>query len=137
MGEADGMSYWHVVQARKINALATVDPNERQLHIDVKTSSKYADDLKLLQKGIFLNAGQGYELSFDASIQPKGDMFVALTDEDGNVYEKQKVKVSSRIQKYHFAFKNLQLPHDDKNAQLVFYLGDVKKSITIDNIHLR
>ncbi|WP_241475186.1 family 16 glycosylhydrolase [Priestia flexa] len=137
VGEADGMSYWHVVQEGKMSASASVDPNERQLHIDVKKSSKHEDDLKLLQKGILLNAGDSYELSFDASTQPKGDVFVALTDEAGNVYEKQKVSVSSKTQKYHLVFKNLQLTRDDENAQLVFYLGGVKKSMTIDNIHLR
>ncbi|GAB1766878.1 family 16 glycosylhydrolase [Priestia megaterium] len=137
IGEANGMSYWHLLNFNRAVAGASVDFSNRELNINIKKPGKHLDDIKLVQKGVVITAGDNYELSFDATSPSRGNIAAALTNQEGKVYEQKVIKLSHEKQRYHLMFKDLDLKADDTNAQLVFGLGNVKKDIQLDNIKLR
>ncbi|WP_139905332.1 cell wall-binding repeat-containing protein [Clostridium thermarum] len=135
LGDMTRMNYWNF----KVNdgqAVASVDPDARELKVNITDGSQNAEAITLDQQGLELREKCTYKVSFKGR-SDRGEMpiKVHMTNADGSVEysEIQEFTLTSDMQEYSFEFK---ASTTDKNSKLTIYLGGESKTIYLDNISM-
>ncbi|MCL6603879.1 MAG: carbohydrate binding domain-containing protein [Paenibacillus sp.] len=134
LGEPNRLSYWHTEVANGAAASSVVNA-QGTLNLQVTQASSNAGDVKLLQKGIYLIAGQDYELTFEAASTSNRSANVKLLGKDGSVYAEQVVDLTPVNQEFKVDFLNLA-GATDHEGQFVLELGGSTGTISLDNFNL-
>jgi hypothetical protein len=134
-GEADRLSYWHLISSSGAASTYSVNPDERKLNVTVSNGGATASDVLLLQKGIQLLNGHDYKLTFDASVNENRTITVQLRSPDGSVvYAAGDMDLTTSLASKTFTFSMGGATTDA--AQLVFLLGGANGSLKFDNVRL-
>ncbi|WP_309122810.1 carbohydrate binding domain-containing protein [Paenibacillus sp.] len=138
LGEPNRMSFWHVLTVGKAAATASVDPEARELVVDVSKGGQADRDVRILQRGLSLLDGHDYALTFDAEASNARELVVALVDADGGVIASTPVSLKSpkRKREIAVAFDDVAVFGDPGAQQLVFFLGGKSGSVRLDNVKL-
>ncbi|WP_378912730.1 family 16 glycosylhydrolase [Metabacillus iocasae] len=136
IGEANGMSYWHLLNSGKAVVSSNVDAEERKLKMDIEKRGKHASEIQLVQRGILISPDHDYNLSFDVQSSHKNEVEIQIVNQEGKVYGKEVVKLVKGEQHIELTFKELAMNVSDPYSQLVFQLGNSKGTIELDNIQL-
>lgn len=134
LGYVHRMTYWNFIDNTSL-ALASVEPNDRKLRVDIPASALNPEDVALVQKGISLIDGNTYELTFEANANLPKDIYVDLLSTDGTSYgllQPIAVTTSSNLHTVTFDLQGAV----ERNGQLVFYLGGSEATVFVDNIVL-
>ncbi len=133
IGEADGMSYWHLVHNGKAVPSSSVDSEKRELTIDIGKPGKKVEDIQLVQRGILISKDDRYNVSFKVTSSHDNKVKVKIANKDGEAYASEEVKLSKGEQMVTLPFEKLS---DDSNAQFILELGHAKGTIKLDNMRL-
>ncbi|MCT2536644.1 carbohydrate binding domain-containing protein [Aquibacillus koreensis] len=134
VGAMDRMTYWDFT-TDGANADATVDPDSRELHINMTEGGADQNQVMLTQTGINLLQDNDYELTFDGAADANRDLKVQLISQDGaTIYGEQTINLTTSMSTHSFSFAMSE--ETDINGQLVFLLGGNNSNVTLDNIEL-
>nr|ABJ15796.1 endo-beta-1,3-glucanase [Paenibacillus sp. CCRC 17245] len=143
LGTMDRMKYWHFVTEAPdggADASASVDPDARELAVDIRSGGSHPQAVRLLQKGINLLQNDTYELTFEAKAGSPRSIGVTLLSKDGStIYGKAEgLAVGTTAEQQTVTF-TMPVQVSDPEGQLVFELGGGqagKAALTLDNIRL-
>lgn len=133
-GEADRLTYWHVLKSDGASAVASVDPAERKFNLAVAQGGSGLHSIQLVQRGLQLIQGLEYELSFDGKVAANRPIEVELMSKDGISYGRQQLTLDPETRRLTAGFK--MEGASDEAAQIVFHLGGAAGTVQLDNIRL-
>lgn len=129
------MAYWNVT---KTGAAANVYVPEatRELTADITDGRTAAGALTLDQKGVQLQNGNGYKLSFKARAAAGRTIKVKLASKDGATayLPEQEITLTTSMQTFEVPFA--MEAATDNESQLVFLLGGNDSDVYIDDVSL-
>ncbi|WP_217594516.1 carbohydrate binding domain-containing protein [Cohnella sp. GbtcB17] len=137
-GEPDRMSYWHLATANGAAASAAVPANpvaERKLNVNIANGGGMPNDVKLIQKGLYLLSGNDYELTFDAKASQERSIEVGLYRKDGTPIASRTALLGTAGKQVRLSFERLS-GASDAEGQLIFALGGMTDAVQIDNVKL-
>jgi len=137
-GEPDRMSYWHLATANGAAASAAVPANpvaERKLNVNIANGGGTPNDVKLIQKGMYLLSGNDYELTFDAKASQERSIEVGLYRKDGTPIASRTAQLGTAGKQIRLSFERLP-GASDAEGQLIFALGGMADALQIDNVKL-
>lgn len=135
LGDSSRMNYWNF-NVNSGQAVASVNPDTRELKVDIADGGLNASGISLDQQGLELREKCTYKVSFKGRVET-GNMPIQLqmTNDDGSVTYStiQEFALSTEMKEYSFEFKPST---SDNNSKLTIYLGGEKKKIYLDNISM-
>ena len=135
LGDSSRMNYWNF-NVNSGQAVASVNPDTRELKVDVANGGQNINSISLDQQGLELREKCLYKVSFKARVDA-GNMPIQLqlTNDDGSVTysEIQEFSLTTDMDQYSFEFKPSV---SDNNSKLTIYLGGERKKIYLDNISM-
>jgi len=131
----DRMSYWNVT---KTGATATVSVPEstRELTANITDGGASANAITLDQKGLQLQKGNGYSLTFKAKADAARTIKVKVASKDGtsSYMAEQEIPLTTTMQAITVPFT--MSADNDMESQLVFLLGGNNADVFIDDVEL-
>lgn len=134
-GRMDRMTYWNF-EVNGAEALASVDPDARELAVFIIEGGSSVDSIKLVQNGMNLLPTDEYMVTFDAKATEDRDIVVALLSKDGsiNYSSNQVISLTAHMDTKVFSFV---MPNvEDIEGQLSFFLGGNNHDVVIDNVRM-
>ncbi|GFZ31069.1 hypothetical protein CSC2_15950 [Clostridium zeae] len=136
LGTIDRMEYWNLQNLGSSAAVASVDPNTRELQVAISNGGYIADSINLLQKGMNLLPTDKYKVTFDGRAAAARQIKVALISKDGrtNYSGDQTIDLTNTMGEKSFEFT---MPNvTDTEGQLVFKLGLGSETVYLDNVKM-
>ena len=131
----DRLAYWNVTKSGAA-AEVKVPENTRELTIDITDGGASTDALTVDQKGIQLENGIEYRLTFRARAAAGRSIEVKIVSKDGAIsyLAGQQITLTEAMQTFAIPF-NMEAATDNE-SQLVFMLGGNDKDVYIDDVSL-
>ncbi|MCA0984272.1 carbohydrate binding domain-containing protein [Halobacillus yeomjeoni] len=137
-GDFSRMVYWDFATQNGADAVASVDPDDRFLHIDVSDGGTNPEDIQLKQTGLQFLKGNTYELTFRAKAEQSGETAVIdfISSDGATSYSGQKsVSLDADWNTYTVPFE-MTTETTDLEGQLLIHLGGAVSDISIDDVRL-
>ncbi|MCR2823116.1 carbohydrate binding domain-containing protein [Lederbergia panacisoli] len=134
-GRLDRMTYWNLHTDGAV-AKASVDPDKRELKVEITDGGSSNQAIKVVQKGLNLLSNDEYELTFNARAESLKDIQVALLNEDGtvNFSGSQRISLTTAMEEKTLRFTMPDVT--DVKGQLVFLLGGNNSHVYLDDVKL-
>ncbi|WEG15202.1 carbohydrate binding domain-containing protein [Alkalihalophilus pseudofirmus] len=134
LGRMDRMTFWNF-ETNGAEAEASVEPDQRELHVQISDGGESTDAITFTQKGMNLLANNEYQLSFEARADEAREIGAALLSKDGTIsYFEGTETITTEMNEHVMTFT---MPDTtDIEGQLVFYFGGSAHDVMLDSIKL-